>query len=76
MIDTSLNGYYNDYYKQRRKIKMRVVERLDDIRTVTVKLSDENKKYVIAVAQALLFTQKEEKGKQEKSHNMACFNQK
>lgn len=60
---------------------MRVVERLDDIRiddirTVTVKLSDENKKYVIAVAQALLFTQKEEKGKQEKLQNMACFNQK
>ena len=76
MIDTSPNECYNDYYKQRRKIKMRVVEHLDEIRTVTVKLSDENKKYVIAVAQALLFAQKEEKGKQEKLQNMACFNQK
>lgn len=52
---------------------MRVVDCLDDIRTVTVKLSDENKKYVIAVAQALLFTQKEENGKQEKIQNMTCF---
>lgn len=55
---------------------MREAEYLDDIRIAAVKLSDENKKYVIAVAQALLFTQKEEKDGQEKLQDMACFNQK
>lgn len=55
---------------------MGVAECFDDIRIAAAKLSDENKKYVIAVAQALLFTQKEEKEKQEKLQNMACLNQK
>lgn len=55
---------------------MGVAECLDDIRIAAAKLSDENKKYVIAVAQALLFTQKEEKGGQEKLQDMACFIQK
>lgn len=39
---------------------------LDDVRIASAKLSEENKKYIIAVAQALLFTQKEEKGEQIK----------
>ncbi len=55
---------------------MRVAEDLNDIRLATAKLSDENKKYVIAVAQALLFTQKEIKSEQGKLQDMACFNQK
>lgn len=53
---------------------MRVAERLDDVRIVTAKLSDENKKYVIAVAQALLFTQKEGKNGLEKRQDMVCSN--
>lgn len=55
---------------------MRVAENPGDIRIVAAKLSDENKKYVIAVAQALLFTQKREKGGQEKLRDMSCLNQK
>lgn len=55
---------------------MGAAEDLGDIQIVTAKLSDENKKYVIAVAQALLFTQMEEKGEQEKKQDRACFNQK
>lgn len=55
---------------------MRAAENLDDIRIAAAKLSDENKKYVIAVAQALLFTQKGVKGGQEKLQDMACPNQK
>lgn len=55
---------------------MRAAENLGDIRIATAKLSEENKKYVIAVAQALLFTQKGEKGGQEKLRDMACLNQK
>lgn len=55
---------------------MRANECLDDIRTAVVKLSDDNKKYVIAVAQALLFTQKDEKDCQKKRQDLACFNQK
>ena len=75
MIDTSLIEHYNDYNKQRRNIKMGVAECLGDIRTAAAKLSDEIKKYVIAVAQALLFAQKEEKGRQEKLQDRVCFNQ-
>lgn len=55
---------------------MRAAENLSDIRVVAAQLSDENKKYVIAVAQALLFTQKGEKGRQEKLRDMVCHNQK
>lgn len=62
MIDTNILKYYNDFHKQRRKIKMNVDEYLDEIQIATAKLTNENKKYVIAVAQALLYTQKEEKG--------------
>lgn len=54
---------------------MGVAECLGDIRTAAAKLSDDNKKYVIAVAQALLFAQKEEKGGQEKLQDRVCFNQ-
>lgn len=54
---------------------MRTAENLSDIRIAIAKLSDENKRYVIAVAQALLFTQKEVKGGQEKLQDMACINQ-
>lgn len=52
---------------------MRVTEDLDEIRAATAKLSDENKKYVMAVAQALIFTQKEDKGRQEKLQDIGCF---
>lgn len=55
---------------------MGVAECFDDIRIAAAKLSDENKKYVIAVAQALLFTQKEEKGGQEKLQDKVCYNPK
>lgn len=55
---------------------MRIAENLDDVRITVAKLSNENKKYVVAVAQALLFTQKEEKDEQEKQQDVACFNQK
>ena len=55
---------------------MGAAECLDDIRIVAAKLSEENKNYVIAVAQALLFTQKEEKSEQEKLQDMVCINQK
>ena len=55
---------------------MRAAENFSDIRIVAAQLSDENKKYVIAVAQALLFTQKDEKDGQEKLRDMACLNQK
>lgn len=51
---------------------MRTAENLEDIRIATAKLSDENKKYVIAVAQALLFTQKELKNEQGQSDNKLC----
>lgn len=51
---------------------MRTAENLDDIRIAAAKLSDENKKYVIAVAQALLFTQKEVKGGREKTDIKNC----
>ena len=54
---------------------MRAAENFSDIRIMAAKLSDENKKYVIAVAQALLFTQKGEKGGQDKQRDMACLNQ-
>lgn len=54
---------------------MGVAECLDDIRTAAAKLSDENKKYVIAVAQALFFTQKKEKSGQEKLQDRVCVNQ-
>lgn len=52
---------------------MQAAEYLDDIRVEAAKLSDENKKYVIAVAQALLFTQK--KSGQEKLQDRVCYNQ-
>ena len=55
---------------------MGVTKDFDDIRITAAKLTDENKKYVIAVAQALLFTQKGEKGGQKKRQDMACLNQK
>ncbi len=51
---------------------MRAAEDLNDIRLAAAKLSDENKKYVIAVAQALLFTQEEVKIEQDKSGNKVC----
>lgn len=51
---------------------MRTAENLDDIQIVTAKLSDENKKYVIAVAQALLFTQKGTKTEKDKSGDKTC----
>ena len=51
---------------------MRAAENLGDIRVVAAKLSDENKKYVIAVAQALLFTQKGTKTEQDKSGDKVC----
>ena len=53
---------------------MRVTEDLGDIQIAVAKLSDENKKYVIAVAQALLFTQKEKKSEHKKLQNMVCSN--
>lgn len=52
---------------------MRATVDLDDIRIVVAKLSDENKKYVIAVAQALLSTQKETKTEQDKSGDKVCI---
>lgn len=45
---------------------MRTAVDIDEIQIAAAKLSYENKKYVIAVAQALLFTQKQEKDRQEK----------
>lgn len=45
---------------------------LDAIQIAAAKLSDENKKYVIAVAQALLFTQKETRTEQDKSGGKVC----
>lgn len=55
---------------------MGVTKDFDDIRITAAKLTDENKKYVIAVAQALLFTQKGGIGGQKKRQDMACLNQK
>lgn len=54
---------------------MRIVEDLEDMRIMASKLSGENKKYVVAVAQALLFTQKREKSGQKKIRDRACYNQ-
>ncbi len=51
---------------------MNPTKELNDVRLLTVKLSDENKKYVIAVAQALLFTQKKVEGGQDKADNKIC----
>lgn len=51
---------------------MNVTEKGQDIRTMVTKLSDENKKYVIAVAQALLFTQIGTEEKQEKREEGKC----
>lgn len=51
---------------------MRASEELDDIQIMATKLSDENKKYVIAVAQALLFTQKGTKTEHDKSGDKIC----
>ncbi len=73
MLDTSQNGYYNDYHKQGRDANMRVIEGSDDIRIMASKLSDENKKYVVAVAQALLFTQEGLKSEQRQSDNKVCL---
>nr|WP_300789167.1 hypothetical protein [uncultured Acetatifactor sp.] len=52
---------------------MRVIEGSDDIRIMASKLSDENKKYVVAVAQALLFTQEGLKSEQRQSDNKVCL---
>lgn len=70
MIDTSLRRYYNDDDKQRRNAKMRMSKESDDMQIMIAKLSDENKKNVIAAAQALLFTQKGQKSEQNQSDNM------
>lgn len=52
---------------------MRISRESDDIQIMTAKLSDENKKYVIAVAQALLFAQKGLKSEQNRSDNKVCL---
>lgn len=49
---------------------MRMSKESDDIQIMIAKLSDENKKNVIAAAQALLFTQKGQKSEQNQSDNM------
>lgn len=49
---------------------MRMSKESGDMQIMIAKLSDENKKNVIAAAQALLFTQKGQKSEQNQSDNM------